>query len=235
MNTSTKRPLLLDLFCGAGGAAKGYHDAGFEVVGVDTKPQPHYPFEFHQADAMTYPLGGFDVIHASPPCQRFSVAQALNAHKGMAPLEQRYLDLVTPMRKKLVSWGGKYVIENVPGAPLHDPIILCGSMFGLRLDHPPDGKVFHQGGYLRRHRLFEVNWPLQAPVPCRHEGRAFGVFGHGASGKRTSGRGTGGIALHANDAREIMQIDWMNRDEVEQAIPPAFTECVGRQLMKVLR
>jgi DNA (cytosine-5)-methyltransferase 1 len=100
------KPRLLDLFCGAGGAAMGYHRAGFEVVGVDINPQPHYPFEFHQADAMTYPLDGFDAIHASPPCQAYSVATAVHV---------------------------PFVIENVPGAPLRGTLLLCGSMFGLEV------------------------------------------------------------------------------------------------------
>ena len=115
------RPRLLDLFCGAGGAAMGYHRAGFEVVGVDINPQPHYPFEFHQADAMTYPLEGFDVIHASPECQEYSITRSLKTHIFSACLPE--------VRIMLKLSGLPYVIENVPGAPMENYLILCGTMF----------------------------------------------------------------------------------------------------------
>ena len=119
------RPRLLDLFSGAGGAAVGYHRAGFDVVGVDIEPQPHYPFEFHQADAMTFPSSGFDAIHASPPCQAFSIAAK---YKGTAG---RHKDLLTPTRTRLQAAGLPWVIENVPGAPMRADYLLCGCMFGL--------------------------------------------------------------------------------------------------------
>src|SRR5678815_3968779 len=118
------KPRLLDLFCGAGGAAMGYHRAGFEVVGVDIKPQPHYPFEFHQADAMTFPLEGFDAIHASPPCQAFCDLKDMHNAK-------QHDNLLTPIRKRLAESGVPYVIENVRGAPLDGKLRLCGSMFDL--------------------------------------------------------------------------------------------------------
>lgn len=115
---------LLDLFCGAGGAAMGYYRAGFEVVGVDIKPQPNFPFEFHQANALDFPVDGFDIIHASPPCQAHTCLNVMwNAKK--------HADFVEPTREKLKASGLPYIIENVPGAPLIDPIKLCGSMFGL--------------------------------------------------------------------------------------------------------
>src|SRR5512146_881208 len=121
-------PRLLDLFCGAGGAAMGYHRACFEVVGVDINPQPHYPFEFHQADALTYPLDGFDVIHASPPCQDYTIASLYHRMNG-----KTYPDLIEPTRKHLMRSSSVWVMENVPGAPLINPIMLCGSMFGLEV------------------------------------------------------------------------------------------------------
>jgi DNA (cytosine-5)-methyltransferase 1 len=205
---------LLDLFCGAGGAAMGYHRAGFEVVGVDVRPQPHYPFEFHQADALTYSLDGFDVVHASPPCQRWS---ALN--NGTWGNARGHADLIGPVRERLIGLGVPYVIENVPGAPLRDPVLLCGSMFGLRIDGV---------GYLRRHRLFESNVPV-AGGTCLHVGQALGVYGHGRGGGPLKGR-----SLAAADARTIMEIYWATRDGVAQAIPPAYTEHIGKSIQVAL-
>jgi DNA (cytosine-5)-methyltransferase 1 len=151
------RPRLLDLFCGAGGAAVGYHRPGFDVVGVDIKPQSNYPFEFHQADALEFPLEGFNAIHASPPCQGYSQLAAM--HPG-----REYPLLIEPTRELLLSTGLPYVIENVEGAPLprHPQLDgtwgfwLCGSMFGLGVTR----------GFLRRHRLFETNFPVVQPQ-CR--------------------------------------------------------------------
>lgn len=149
-NDNDPKPRLLDLFCGAGGAAMGYHRAGFEVVGVDLKPQKHYPFEFHQADALEFLAEHgreFDVIHASPPCQ---------AHTSLKNLHDKdYPELIEPTRRLLEKTGLPYIIENVVGAPLRNPILLCGSSFGLRV---------------RRHRLFESNWFLIAP-PVATNGR----------------------------------------------------------------
>lgn len=231
------KPRLLDLFCGAGGASMGYHRAGFEVVGVDIKPQKHYPFEFHQADAMTYPLDGFDVIHASPPCQAYSAA--LNT----APeRRQNHPDLVASTRDCLNRGGRLYVIENVVGAPLQNFFMLCGTMFGLQTPC---------GAELRRHRLFEVNWTHPLTSECSHYSPrtlAVAVIGGTAlAGRR--GRTitvTGAVAqmnvernvkretFSANYARIAMGIDWMNRDELSQAIPPAYTEFIGKQLMESL-
>jgi hypothetical protein len=139
------RPRLLDLFSGAGGAGKGYADAGFEVVGVDHVPQPNYPFEFHQADALTFPLDGFDAIHASPPCP---VHSSLNGWSG----DSTEPDLVPQTRELLRATGLPYVIENIVGAPLEQPVMLCGQALGLRV---------------RRHRLFETNFPVMVPQ-CQH-------------------------------------------------------------------
>jgi DNA (cytosine-5)-methyltransferase 1 len=155
------RPRILDLFCGAGGAGMGYHRAGFDVVGVDLAPQPHYPFEFSQSDALAwldYPLTlglRFDAIHASPPCQAYSAMSA--CRPGLA---DQYPDLVAPTRELLEATGLPYVIENVPRAPLRDPVTLCGHMFGLPL---------------YRHRLFEANFPIDQPEhPARHPGEQSG-------------------------------------------------------------
>jgi DNA (cytosine-5)-methyltransferase 1 len=199
------KPRLLDLFCCAGGASEGYRRAGFEVVGVDIEPQPHYPFEFHQADALTFPLDGFDAAAASPPCQKYTLCQRIqsNAHP----------DLVDPIRRRLRAAGIPYAIENVIGAPLENPIILCGSMFGLRT---------------YRHRGFECNFPIEAPphpehvAPVRKMGRPVqpGEFMHVVGN-------FSGVAM----ARKAMGIDWMPRDKLREAIPPAFTEYVGRAMI----
>jgi DNA (cytosine-5)-methyltransferase 1 len=150
------RPRLLDLFSGAGGAAVGYHRAGFEVVGVDLHPQPHYPFEFHQADAMTYPLDGFDAIHASPPCQAYSVANNIHG-RADHPM------LIPSVRERLLATGLPYVIENVPRGPLINPVTLCGLTFGLNV---------------KRHRLFESNVFMLSPPCTGHVGDWLLVFGH---------------------------------------------------------
>ena len=125
------KPRLLDLFCGAGGAAMGYHRAGFEVIGVDIKPQPHFPLEFHQADALEFSLEGYDAYHASPPCQAFStIAKQI---RTMRPGKYSHPDLIAPTRDCLVATDKPYVIENVRGASLISPVQLCGSWFGLDL------------------------------------------------------------------------------------------------------
>jgi DNA (cytosine-5)-methyltransferase 1 len=215
-----RRPRLLDLFSGAGGAAMGYHRAGFEVVGVDIKPQPHYPFEFHQGDAMTYPLNGFDAIHASPPCQAYSVAN--NIHQ-----RDDHPDLVPATRERLKTAGVPWVMENVPGAPMRNYVVLCGLALGCNV---------------KRHRLFEYEgfW-LWGPPPCPkgHPGDWLLVFGHTvlSRGKVTGKAKGGGNVIRREHVgtergREAMGIDWMNRDELSQAIPPAYTEFIGRQLLE---
>ena len=204
------RPRLLDLFCGAGGAAVGYHRAGFDVVGVDIKPQPRYPFEFIQADAMTFPLDGFDVIHASPPCQRYSVMS-----KCREGLGESYEDLIVTMRDRFRCSGIRWVIENVPGSPLISPIRLCGRMFGLEL---------------YRHRHFESNMAITQPNHAKHD-IAGGRAGHWKPGQIVSVCGNcAPIAL----AKKAMGIDWMRRDELSEAIPPAYTEYIGKQLIRVM-
>jgi DNA (cytosine-5)-methyltransferase 1 len=210
---------LLDLYCGAGGAARGYADAGFEIVGVDLAPQPRYPFAFVQADVLNLDqrfLQFFDVIHASPPCQ---------AHTAMrsAPGAKAHADLIGPTRALLRSAGVPYVIENVPGAPLIDPVILCGSQFGLGA----------QGCQLRRHRLFESSFPIRQPK-CLHGGPVIGIYGGHARRRsaRHGGRGTRDIWIggHVAACREAMGIDWMTLDEISEAIPPAYTRHIAANL-----
>jgi len=201
------KPRLLDLFCGAGGAAMGYYRAGFEVVGVDIKPQPHYPFEFHQADAMTYPLEGFDAVHASPPCQRYSTMTKRWGRENDHP------DLVPEICKRIKKTGIPYAIENVRNSGLDAHIMLCGSMFELPL---------------RRHRYFEVTQMPFLVWSCNHKVQPVGVYGHSGGSSKSSGRSFGGIDTWKN----AMQIDWMNGDELAEAIPPAYTEFIGRQLME---
>lgn len=205
---------LLDLFCGAGGAAVGYHRASFEVVGVDIKPQPNYPFRFLQGDALEYlrddiligdiAHGRLDVIHASPPCQRWlGVPRALG---------EDYPDLIGPTRELLKSTGLPYVIENVPDAPLEDGFVLCGSTFGLPVV---------------RHRRFEV-WPSIGLVPstCHQGSYSRGTehpgtypFAHGAW--RPAWR------------EHVLPVvwPWMTLEESHDAIPPAYTEVIGAALL----
>lgn len=214
------RPRLLDLFCGAGGCTKGYQEAGFYVVGVDVKPQPNYcGDEFHQADALeflTYELPEFDAIHASPPCQNQSTLKARWQ-------DREHPELIGETRELLEATGLPYVIENVEGAKavLREPTMLCGTTFGLPL---------------RRHRLFETNFPLMSPG-CSHGAwpARFDVYEHGKWRKTAFvpvyGYG-GGKEREAGPA--AMGIDWMNRAELTQAIPPAYTRFIGEQLMALI-
>lgn len=222
----SSRPLLLDLFCGAGGAATGYYEAGFDVVGVDVDKQPRYPFPFIQDDAlafMEWMLAGnsdksFDAIHASPPCQGYSKTRFI--HPG-----KQYPKLVEPLREALKATGLPYVIENVEGAPLIDPVVLCGSHFGLTCVWPGNGLVG-----LRRHRLFESNAPIPDPGPHDHTLLSVPVYGHGPSGKRTPLKGPG----HAQAERDVMRIHWMTREEINEAIPPAYTSYIGGHLLNAV-
>ncbi len=214
----TNKPRILDLFCGAGGSAKGLQRAGFYVVGVDHKPQPRYcGDEFHQADAGTFPLDGYEFIWASPPCQAYCYLSNLTRRARDHPR------LIEPTRRRLLHAGVGYVIENVQGAPLHDPIMLCGSAFGLRV---------------RRHRLFESNLALAEPDPrCEHkrQGRSVGVYGHQGSGSLRA-RVNGGPFIRAKDAADAgdaMGIDWMTWRELTQAVPPAYSEWIGRQITQL--
>lgn len=209
-------PLLLDLFCGAGGAAMGYHRAGFRVIGVDLKPQPHYPFKFHRGDfreALARDLCHVDAIHASPPCQAFTKGAASWRTQAQHP------DLIASTRHTLHATGKPYVIENVPQAPLFDSAQLCGTMFGLR--------VF-------RHRNFESSLPVSAPAHHPHTGRIghgyVTVSGHTGGSSSRDGWSGGDVAAW----RQAMDISWMTARELAQAIPPAYTEHIGRQVLACL-
>lgn len=221
--------ILLDTFCKAGGCSKGYADAGFEIVGVDIEPQPNYPYEFIQADAFDYVLEHgwkFDAIHASPPCQAYS--QATNEED-----RAKHPNLVLPMRWAMRRTGKPYIMENVVGAPLIEPKLYCGSMFNLRV---------------QRHRLFETNWPLVQPF-CQHrwqdEDKCWETM---VSKERGKWRKTGIAYVFGNGSkmrdpsnlrrpetsiwREAMDIDWMAKAEMAQAIPPRYTEFIGKELIE---
>jgi DNA (cytosine-5)-methyltransferase 1 len=208
---------MLDLFCGAGGAAMGYHRAGFDIVGVDNRPQPRYPFPFIQADAMTFPLDGYDAIHASPPCQAYSESTAKFRAEGVV-----YPDLIAATRDRLDATGLPWVIENVPGAPMRADYVLCGSMFGLL--------------GLIRHRWFETSWRgFAMALACRHDFRAVTVVGHGPNSHSWWYRSLDGRSRWNADCRRAMGIEWMNRGELSQAIPPAYTEWIGTQLLAAIQ
>jgi DNA (cytosine-5)-methyltransferase 1 len=217
------KPRLLDLFCGAGGASMGYHRAGFEVVGVDIKPQPNYPFPFIQADALDFLIDYMyartdlvdppDTIHASPPCQRYS--KMTGRWTGASKFHP---DLVGITRELLESTGLPYIIENVEGAPLRQPITLCGRSFGLSI---------------RRHRLFELSdfdIPLIPPCACGGS-PALQVNGHpGGSSTRDPKARFGGT----EEWKTGLGIDWMTGAEMAEAIPPAYTEFIGEHLLEYL-
>jgi DNA (cytosine-5)-methyltransferase 1 len=226
------KPLLLDLFCGAGGATKGYQDAGFEVIGVDINPQPNYCGDkFWQADALEFLGEGFDrfhpfnyvdAIHASPPCQRWSTK---------TKNREKHPDLITPLRPMLEISGLPYVIENVPGAPLVDPKQLCGSTLGLRV---------------RRHRLFETNFPLRLIPPCDHNwqdaDKPFLLYDHGKWFRSGivhvfgSGGGKGrDYWPHAMGCGDNWDECWMTPAELAEAIPPSYTEHIGAHLKQHIR
>lgn len=228
------RPLLLDLFCCQGGASMGYHDAGFDVVGVDIDPQPRYPFPFRQMDALealdAVARGGalafYDpdghkrivwghhvaAIHASPPCQ---------AHSTITPDPSKHQDLIGPTRDLLEQTGRPWVIENVEGAKrvLLDPVRVCGSDLDLRV---------------RRHRLFESNVPLRG-TECDHRGQGTPVGVYGALRSRhwarPDGTSRGLKATSVDEARDVMGMPWADWDGCTQAIPPVYAEHIGRQLM----
>lgn len=222
---------LLDLFCGAGGAAMGYHRAGFdEIVGVDIEPQPHYPFNFIQADAMTFPLEGFDVIHASPPCQGYSIMRNLPWLR-----DKKYPMLIEPMEARLRESGIPWVIENVMGAKL-PANWLCGGMFGLPFfrhryfhssfywlqpGHPP-----HEGTVRNGRKLGSRARDIVAIGDKKHRGKelAFKDFENGAQRIGANVGHAAGVKL----VREVMGLPYMTRDEITQAIPPAYTEYIGR-------
>lgn len=242
------RPKLLDAFCCAGGAGVGYHRAGFDVYGMDNQEQKHYPFAFHLGDALDalrrltrgkaiafrHPngtvealrLSDFAVVHASPPCQAHSKTK--NAHTNEHP------DLLDPTRDLLIETGLPYVIENVEGAPLVDPLTLCGSEFGLRAADV-DGLPLA----LRRHRLFESNVWLMGAGGCEHDDTqvagSYTAGRHRTPAHRDDPARRGGYTPHLSVRAALLGIDWkMNEHELAQAIPPAYTEFIGLQLLQSL-
>ncbi|MDE2101314.1 MAG: DNA cytosine methyltransferase [Patescibacteria group bacterium] len=223
-------PLLLDLFCGAGGCSAGYRRAGFLVVGVDLAPQPHYPYPFLQRDAVevlgslaagetiraggvSFGLRDVSVIHASPPCQRYARGTKRWVRSALHP------DLLGTVRELLRQAGRPWVIENVDGAPLGCAAMLCGVMFGL--------KVF-------RHRWFESSQFLLTPSHPRHDGSTGSHRGTAYHGGRGGYVTVAGRTCSPVLAGQAMDIGWMTGRELAQAIPPAYTEYIGRQLLAAL-
>jgi DNA (cytosine-5)-methyltransferase 1 len=199
---------VLDLFCGAGGCSMGYKMAGAEVVGVDLHKSNDYPFEFHQADALDFLVkygSWFDFIHASPPCQAFSQMQKIHKNSDSHPM------LIDPTREAVKKSKKPYVIENVVGAPLENPIMLCGTFFGLRIV---------------RHRIFECSFPIIHSFHCNHSG----VYDpwHGKPGERS-----------ADKFRDAMGINWMSdagggkrKGTLSLAVPPAYTKFIFEEFLK---
>jgi DNA (cytosine-5)-methyltransferase 1 len=220
------RPRLLDLFCGAGGAARGYHDAGFDVVGVDSNPQPNYPYEFRGMDALdmlaalvrdgNLPWDHFDAIHASPVCYGWS--QMRYCRPGSRDDQPDY---ITPLRPLLQASGLPYVIENVPGAPLENPVQLCGSSFGLTL---------------QRHRWFETSWFVWNPPTCDHESNPWNPeFKHSTGRQKRRVPVIGEWRVPLGLQQQAMGVDWMTLRELQEAIPPAYTEWLGSRLLEHLK
>lgn len=214
-----KKPRALDLFCGAGGASMGLHRAGFDVTGVDIKAQPRYPFTFIQGDA-TRPdidLSSFDFVWASPPCQGYSDLRH-------APGSKPHPKLIGPVRALLEREADLWCIENVEGAPLIDPLVLCGSQFGLGVD----------AWQLRRHRLFECNFAVPAPA-CSHVGPVIGIYGGHVRCRSGKFWRKGGADFPNHDKKALAQkalgIDWMTMAEMSQAIPPVFSQHIARSAM----
>lgn len=224
--------LLLDLFAGAGGCSVGYARAGFTVHAVDIKPHRDHPYGVTVADAMDvlaelsetgqWQGTSYAAVHASPPCPRYSIATQARGNAANHP------DLVAPVQERLRSWakvtGGLYVIENVPGAPLDHPVMLCGWAMGLR--------------HIRRHRMWESNAPLMSPGCLCPNGDTVSVFGHSGEDRRKATLAADGkVRKHvaADELRELMGVPWMrSRDDVSDCIPPAYTEAIGEQLMDAL-
>jgi len=218
--TGRRRPLLCDLYCGAGGCSVGYHRAGFEVIGVDWRRQADYPFELYRGNVADIPdewLRCFDVIHASPPCQAFT---RIRSRRTSSHLQGRlfdpHADLLTPTLERLRRLDIPWIVENVPGAPMPEgSVTLCGSAFNLAV---------------RRHRLFASSAELEGSV-CRHDeqGRAVGVFGHGG------GTIKGQTIARGQDAALAMGIYWTtDQSALANAIPPAYTEWIGAQMIAAL-
>lgn len=210
--------ILLDLFCGQGGAASGYSEAGFDIIGIDIKPQPNYPFTFIQADALTLPidLNKIDAIHASPPCQSYST---MNNGRGST-----HPALIDDTRKLLSSTNLPYIIENVMGArkEMPDAELLHGGMFDIRTTRP---------------RLFETNWRYLPPKKCPRPKDPLGIYGHHEQNGRVLWRrkdGTAQLAATLKQAQEILSMPWADWRGVCEAVPPVYTKHIGQQLMEIL-
>ncbi len=207
---------VLDLCCGAGGAAMGLYRAGFtDITGIDLNPQKHYPFRFIQGDALDMDVTGYDLVWLSAPCQRWSLAS--QCRPGLA---ETYPDLITPLRQKFLQKGVAYIIENVPGAPLVNPVMLCGSQF--------------DGVWVYRHRIFESNFRLTAPEHFPHNDST----PKAGAKNPISPKGYISVAGHVSPmsyARKAMGIDWMVQRELAEAIPPAYSEFLGLQAMAYLK
>jgi len=210
----------------------GYSRAGFRVVGIDISPQPRYPFDFVRGDAIehlamllqggsirgkrrTYYLSDFSAINASPPCQRYSMITVVHGKDVV----DSHPDLIDATRKMLVETGLPYVIENVARAPMNGSLLLCGSMFGLGV---------------RRHRIFEGDVPTFAPYSCNHSGWAVPVYGHSGAGANRNRERERGRNNSVSDWAVAMGIDWMTGDDLAEAIPPAYTEYIGRHLLRLV-
>lgn len=236
---------ILDLFCCDGGASEGYRRAGFEVCGVDIRNRRKYPFPFHQGDALDVlghlirggvveftdshqrsrllRLSDFDAIHTSPPCQDNSRTKHLRNAQGKS-VSELGVNMIPEVRELLIQTGKPYIIENVEGADLRYPILLCGSMF-------PELHVNDETGrrWLKRHRLFESNVPLTAPA-CNH--RNAGVRPLGVYGSMRDNIPSGGQTVRSiEEGRQLMGIDWMGWSGLKESIPPAYTEFLGQQLV----
>ena len=221
---------LLDLFSGAGGAARGYRRAGFYVVGIDNRPMPRYAGdEFILGDALEYCTAHgheFDAIHASPPCQGYSVMT-----NGRWK-DRKHPKLIAQTRSALIETGREYVIENVGGArrELVNPTMLCGTMFGLETKHNIQ---------LWRHRYFELSFAMVFTPPCRHsKGSAIGVYGGGqnpARRRRNTKEKYIDVDFGIIARRQAMGIDWMTGKELNESIPPAYTEYIGRFLLEAIK
>lgn len=207
------RPRLLDICCCQGGAARGYHDAGFDITGIDTEPQPNYPYTFIRGDGLKLLadpgfIRQFDAIHTSWPCQGYTNCQKIRGND--------HPKLIEPGRELLRATGLPYVQENVPGAPLIDPVELCGAMFGL---------------HTYRHRLFETNWPLTAPAHPEH---VHPTVKMGRPLREGDWYHAVGNFSNVPYVRADLGVPWMTRDGIRECIPPAYTRFVGEQLMAVV-
>lgn len=213
----TSKLKLLDLFCGAGGASMGYAMAGFDVTGIDVKHGKRYPFTYIKGDVKDYLnpefLSQFDVIAASPPCQTFSATQHLRNAQGKSTTK---VNMIPEVREALIQSGKPYIIENVPNAPLINPVQLCGSHFGLKV---------------RRHRLFESNVQLVG-TGCNHkeQGKPVGIYGS----MRDEIPNGGHTAKTMDEANAAMGIDWMIWTELVESIPPVYTHYLGKQICDVI-